>query len=118
NPIFALAIVDKFGKQYLGSCGLSLIDEYKRYEIFYSLLYRYWGNGYAIEAVKTLFNYAFNQSEVKNMVAYINPKNSRSWKVAERSGMMYLGQITHKETKEKAMYYVITKKEFKRQNYY
>ncbi|MBD3198099.1 MAG: GNAT family N-acetyltransferase, partial [Candidatus Lokiarchaeota archaeon] len=47
NPIFALAIVDKFGKQYLGSCGLSLIDEYKRYEIFYSLLYRYWGNGYA-----------------------------------------------------------------------
>jgi [ribosomal protein S5]-alanine N-acetyltransferase len=112
-----LAIVHRSGKQLLGFCGLFLHKNEKDIgNVYYALLSQYWGNGYAIEAMKTLFKYAFIKLELQKIVAYIQPENTRAWKVAERSGMKYMGQIIHQ--KHKFMLFNFTKRDFKAKIYY
>lgn len=111
------AIFHKSGKQILGFCGLSLHEnESDTGNVYYVLLSQYWGSGYAIEAMKTLFKYAFNKLKLQKIIAYIQPENTRAWKVAERSGMKYMGQVLHQ--KNKFMLFSFTKREFKAKIYY
>ncbi len=112
NPIFSLSIIHKISEEYLGSCGLSPIVNSKDIECYFSLLKEYWGNGYAVEAMKILFNYSFKTLALEKIIAYVNPNNRRSQKVAERAGMKYLGQISHSVTNDKVMYFSLTRKEF------
>lgn len=112
-----LAIIHNSGKQFLGLCGLSLLEEPKfTAEVFYALLSQYQGSGYAIESLKTLFKYAFKDLDLRKIIAHIRPGNTRAWKVAERSGMKYMGQISDND--QKYMVFTFNKKEFKAKIYY
>ncbi|HDZ19484.1 hypothetical protein LCGC14_0614230 [marine sediment metagenome] len=115
NSVFALAITQKDSGRYLGSCGLSPIENDNEVECFYALLPQFWGNGYAIESVKKLFEYAFTELNLSKIVAYVNPENTRSWKTAERVGMKYLGQIRPKNLSSEAMFFSIERNEFEDQ---
>ncbi len=116
DSIFALAIFHKNTGEYIGSCGLNTLNNNDRVECFYALLPQYWGNGFAIEAMKKLLEYTFSLKEITKVVAFINPKNSRSWKVAERIGMKYLGHVPYENITVKPMYFSIEKTEHQNQS--
>ncbi len=118
DEMLLLGIILKSGELFIGSCGLKLSSKDNDYNCFYALLPQYWGNGYAVESLKRLFDFAFNDLGADNISIYLHPENSRAWKVAERSGMMYLGQFKLKGEVYDQMYYHIEKKDYKTQQYY
>ncbi|MCO6478663.1 MAG: GNAT family N-acetyltransferase [Phaeodactylibacter sp.] len=95
EPIIALAIVDKENGYFMGSCGISPLEEDGVAECYYSLLPKYWGMGFATEAAKALVNYFLSLDEAKAIKAFVSPNNPRSIHVAERVGMKPLGEATH-----------------------
>ncbi|MDD0844451.1 GNAT family N-acetyltransferase [Pseudomonas sp. Gutcm_11s] len=47
----------------------------------------YWGQGYALEAARRSLQFAFEELELGEVVAFTTPANLRSWRVMERLGM-------------------------------
>jgi ribosomal-protein-alanine N-acetyltransferase len=116
--IIALIISEKDSRNFLGTCGLMASNENTEVECFYALLPHYRGNGFAIEAMLKLFEYAFITLEIPKIVAYIHPNSFHSWKVAERIGMKYLGHIQVQNFKSKAMFFSIERNEYETQRGY
>ncbi|MFX0138236.1 MAG: GNAT family N-acetyltransferase [Candidatus Hodarchaeota archaeon] len=112
GSIFALVISNKEIKEDIGSCGFTFSEENNETVCFYMLMPRFRGNGFAIEAMKKLIEYAFLNLNLPKLTIYINPKSSGIWKVAERTGMKYMGQIELNKIYSKAMFFSIEKKEF------
>ena len=50
-----------------------------------------WGKGYATEACKRLLRFAFEETPLKEVVATIDPENTASQRVLEKSGLIYEG---------------------------
>ena len=97
----------------LGAAGLFPLNEVKDgWSCFYALNPRYWGNGYAIEAVKALIRLAFETLDVSSMHVFIDRRNERGWKVAERVGMMYVGHVKHEKMKPNPMHFYMSRKDF------
>lgn len=118
NPIFALVIADKQSGFYLGSCGFFPLEKKDEIECYYALLPQFWGNGYAIEAMKKIFYYAFSELGTTIIKAFILPRNTRGWKTAERIGMKYMGDILLKKFSQRVMLFIIEKREFDNQHLY
>jgi RimJ/RimL family protein N-acetyltransferase len=87
-------------------------EKVKEIECHYALFPQYTGNGYAIEAMRRIFEYIFENYEFLKIVAYVEQGNTRGWKVAERSGMKYMGDIIHVGKKSKAMYFLLHKRDY------
>jgi len=115
HPILALIISTKQEGYYIGSCGLIPLEDGSGAEIFYIVFPKYRGYGYAIEAMKKLIEFAFKGLNLTRLITFIQPTNSRSWKVAERIGMKYLGHKQIRNISSKAMYFLIEKTEFEAQ---
>ncbi|MFX0076517.1 MAG: GNAT family N-acetyltransferase [Candidatus Hermodarchaeota archaeon] len=81
-------------------------------ECHYALFPQYTGNGYAIEAMRRIFEYLFENYEYLRIVAYVEQGNIRGWKVAERSGMKYMGDIFHTGKNSKVMYFLLNKSDY------
>jgi len=90
HPIHSYAIV-LHDATWVGSCGVSQVSEGGIWECYYSLLPRYWGNGYATEATTALLKHCFEHSAITEVRAYMSPDNVRSPAVATRLGMADLG---------------------------
>ena len=118
GPIFALMITTKESGNYIGFCGLINLKEDNEAECFYALLPRYRGHGFAIESVKKLIGYTFSELGLTRIIKFINPKDSRLWKVAERVGMKYMGHVQLDNISSKVMYFSIEKTEFEAQQFY
>ncbi|MFX1501752.1 MAG: GNAT family N-acetyltransferase [Promethearchaeota archaeon] len=118
HPLLTLAISTKFEDEIIGSCGLITQENGKDAEIFYTLLPRYRGYGYAIEAMKKLIEFAFIRLNLTKLMIFLHPNNSKAWRVAERVGMKYLGQREISTLSSKAMFFSIEKAEFDAQSYY
>jgi len=118
DPIFALAIINKENKNYIGTCGLISLRESTTVECFYALLPLYRGNGFAIESMLKLLEYSFEELKILKIVIFIHPNNTRAWKVAERIGMKYMGHIKHNNIVPKAMLFSIEEKEYKMQRFH
>ena len=112
--IISNALILKSTGVFLGFVGLITLEDNKPMECYYFLRPEYWGNGYAIESLKRFFEYAFSELELDKIVAYIDLGNTRGWKVAERSGMKYMGNILRKDTnlKKKSMFFLIDKNDY------
>ncbi|MFX1572645.1 MAG: GNAT family N-acetyltransferase [Promethearchaeota archaeon] len=118
KSITILVIQDKETENFLGFCGLKDLEDTISALTFYALLPKYRGYGYAIEFMKKLFEYAFIDLELSKIIALINPKHSKSWKVAERIGMKYMGHVKYKNYNPDPMLFTIEKIEFKAQRAY
>lgn len=114
DPIFAYAIAlpdDRF----IGSLGISQLPGISHlppdgvYECYYSLLPRYWKQGYATEATRALFDYCFEHDAVREIRAYMSPDNPDSAGVAERAGMRYQGLQTHPVFGNQGLLYTLTR---------
>jgi len=112
NQIFALAIIRKTDDQYVGAIGVIPVKGSTDVEVFYTLLPKYWGKGYATEATHRLLAYIFSESDVKRIVASINPQNKASERVAERVGMIDQGFVMKKLYGDRVKLYTLSKERF------
>ncbi|MDF2473304.1 MAG: HAD-superfamily hydrolase, subfamily variant 3 [Anaerocolumna sp.] len=98
--------------ELIGRCGIqnSVIEGKSEIELGYLLDRNHWGLGYAIECVKAILQFAFEELWIERIVAVIDPLNHRSIKVAEDVGMQYETQI--EKNNRKYSYYVITKERY------
>ena len=112
--VISYALILKSNGVFLGFCGLFTLEDNMQMECYYFLRPEHWGNGYVIESLRKIFEYAFSEPELDKIVAYIDQGNTRGWKVAERSGMKYMGNILRKDTnlKKKSMFFLIDKNDY------
>ena len=78
----------------------------------YMLGKEFWGKGYATEALRAVFEFAFEKMEIKRIDADHMSENVGSGKVMQKSGMQYIGKTTAKYEKNGVWHdadeYVIT----------
>ena len=115
NPILSLIIINKVTNDHIGSCGLRFLTNKKEAICFYYLIPLYRGSGYAIESMKKLMEYGFLKMDLSKISIFLNPKSKAVWKVAERTGMKYMGHVEIRGVHPKAMYFSIEKDEFNAQ---
>lgn len=114
NYIFSIIL--RNSNSFIGYCGLEIIDIKLQAKIFYALLSNFWGNGYGYEAIKQLIKFAFEELSLNKITAHISDGNARGWKVIEKEGLKYMGQID--VNNNKLMLFCINKKEYLNQNWY
>lgn len=87
---FAIVVSDKL----IGGCGLRIMHhEYRTAEVGYVLGSKYWGKGYAVEAVQLLFRLAFKDLSLHRIYATCNALNLRSERVMQKLGMRKEGHF-------------------------
>ncbi len=98
-----MALISKKTKEFIGLSGLLVqeIDGFQELEIAYSLLPKYWKQGYAIEAASQCKLYAIANKLALSAISIIHVANIPSQKVALKNGMKldtttdYLGNPVH-----------------------
>ncbi len=79
------------GPEFIGFVGLNEVGFEAHFtpavEVGWRLHKDHWGNGYATEAARTAVNFAFNELELREIVAMTATRNERSRRVMERLGM-------------------------------
>lgn len=78
--------------ELIGQCGLLIqeIDGEKMIEVGYSILPKFWRQGYATEAAKKCRDFAFENNLTNQLVSVIHHKNTGSSRVAKNNGMTIL----------------------------
>ena len=114
HTYFATEIIDS--GEFIGFIGLAF-QEYETnftpaIDIGWRLKKSAWGNGYATEGAKRCLDFAFNDLNVKEVIATCTEKNHPSENVMKKIGMMKKGAFNHPELKmfpeyEKCIYYRI-----------
>lgn len=74
----------------IGACGIAMQDEAAP-EIGYWLGVKYWGHGYATEAVRALIDYAFTELEHESLQAGARVTNPASRRILEKCGFQWTG---------------------------
>ena len=79
-------------EKFIGLAGMTLTaDRFKMGEIWYNLMPRYWGNGYATEVARRLIRFGFEDLNLHRIEAGVATENKRSIKVLEKAGMSIEG---------------------------
>lgn len=89
-----MAVVEKKSNRMIGQCGLTF-QNYNSVlvpEIGYLLNREYWHQGYAIEAARSIKEYAFNVLGLDEVFSIIRDTNEASKKLAIRNGMVKVGE--------------------------
>jgi RimJ/RimL family protein N-acetyltransferase len=91
---YQAAIGLKPGGEMIGDCAFHILPEDARQaEIGFTLAHKYWGYGYASEAVHSLLNYLFGEMGLHRVRAICDIKNTASEKVLKRLGMRREGHF-------------------------
>jgi RimJ/RimL family protein N-acetyltransferase len=64
-------------------------------EIGFSFNHRFWGCGYATEAVHAALGFAFSTLKLHRVFAGVDTRNDRSWRLMERVGMRREAHFIH-----------------------
>ena len=82
-------IVNKKTNEFIGQCGLLVqtVDGIKELEIGYSILPKYWRQGYATEAAQKCKSFAKDNNFAESLISTIHLNNIPSQKVALNNGM-------------------------------
>ena len=85
---FAWIVSLKKTNEIIGLCGMFLTaDKFKMGEIYYKLIPKLWGNGYATEIAKSLVNFGFNDLKLHRIEAGAAVENIKSLRVLDKIGM-------------------------------
>ena len=82
----ALMMEDRLSGACLGQVGINSAPPFPGHELGWLVYPEAEGKGYAYEAALAMRDWAFNTFGLKTLVSYIDPKNSKSRKLAERLG--------------------------------
>lgn len=83
----------------IGDCGLDIIKGLEgttEIQIGWHVRRDLWGQGLATEAALACRDYGFDHLGLSQLSALIHPENIASRRVAEKIGMVLLGQIEHR----------------------
>ncbi|MEZ4853371.1 GNAT family N-acetyltransferase [Flavobacterium sp.] len=99
NGIGRFAMITKNSNKFVGWCGLKFITEEENnhshfYEIGYRLKEEFWGKGYAYEAAKAWYSYAFTILKVDTLYASAHIDNKGSRRILEKLGLQFKNEYT------------------------
>jgi len=85
---YCWTIHNKTHEQFVGVAGMNVsADKFRIGEIYYKLLPKYWGQGYATEATKIIIIFGFTKLKLHRIKAGVATENHRSIMVLEKVGM-------------------------------
>lgn len=85
---YDFAVVEKESGKMIGTCGFTSFDlANNSAEVGYVLSPRFWGKGYAAEALRCVMRFGFRELELHRMEAKIIDGNIASMRVVEKCGM-------------------------------
>ena len=84
------AIHAKSDGEFLGWCGLKLIQETGVIDLGYRLLKSAWGNGYATEAAAHSIQYGLHELKLEVITGMAHVENMASLRVLGKIGMQFL----------------------------
>ena len=87
-------IVLKSTGELIGSGGIYYRPEDDLWTIGYNLRKDQWGNGYAVEMIRALLEFAGNRREIRGIQGTFAAENRRSRRVMEKLGMAWVEDIT------------------------
>lgn len=92
-------LMDRNTGELIGQCGLLVqkVDNIRELEIGYSILPKFWNQGYATEAARKCKEYAFQNNFTNSLISIIHINNIQSEKVARKNGMDLDKQTLFKE---------------------
>ena len=83
-----IAITLKPTQALIGDCAFKIHFQHARQAtIGITLAQRFHGKGFALEAIATLLNYAFEELSLHRVCADTDPRNTAAWRLLERLGM-------------------------------
>jgi RimJ/RimL family protein N-acetyltransferase len=82
-------VVLKKTYESIGMCGLIKRDTLEDVDIGYAFLPKFWGQGYAVEAARSVKAYAKDAIGLKRIVAITDPANDSSIRVLEKIGLRF-----------------------------
>jgi len=87
-----LAVELKDSGEFIGMGGILLweLNGKKEHEIAFSIIPKYWNNGYATEIAQTIKNYCFKNIDANRFISIVHVENIASAKVAKKNGMHVL----------------------------
>jgi RimJ/RimL family protein N-acetyltransferase len=89
---FGRWLIETFAGRFLGYCGVMAVSENHplgpHHEIGWRLLHDVWGHGYATEAAYACLEDAFRRVQLREVLAYTAPDNTRSQAVMKRLGLI------------------------------
>ncbi|MGX1929672.1 GNAT family N-acetyltransferase [Flagellimonas sp. 2504JD4-2] len=93
------ALILKATGALVGICGLLVqtVDEIEELEIGYSVLPKFWQQGFAIEAAQKCKTFAFENNYAASLISIIHVDNIPSQKVASKNGMHLDKTTTYKD---------------------
>jgi RimJ/RimL family protein N-acetyltransferase len=77
----------------IGICGLVKRDTLKNVDVGFSMLERYWGNGYAFEAASAMMEYGRTTLGIDRIVGVTAPGNLASIRLLEKLGLEFQRKI-------------------------
>ncbi|MBQ9922850.1 MAG: GNAT family N-acetyltransferase [Clostridia bacterium] len=94
GEVFDWALVNKAENKMIGTCGFVRFDtENNAAEVGYVVSDKYWGKGYAAEALKRVIAFGFDELSLNRIYARHMMGNERSGRVMQKCGMRYEGII-------------------------
>lgn len=119
REFYAYAVVRCDTREWLGQCGLTVLSSDTSAFAWYSLLPKYWGQGYMTEAVEALLYAGATEFKLKQLFAECHPQNQASIRVMQKAGLQYQGNdqmanVTGKT--EERVRYGLTGRELERLN--
>lgn len=88
----SMVVVDKPSHNYIATVRFKYFDEVEHLagmvEIGWRVVKNCWNNGYATEISRKIFDVAFNQLNLNEVIAIVSEHNKASIRVLEKSGMV------------------------------
>lgn len=81
-------IFDKVSKEFLGRCGFGPIET-GEIEVGYLITRKFWGIGYASEALNALLDWSKKNIEADYIIAFAPLRHEASQRVMEKCGMKF-----------------------------
>jgi len=107
QPDFDLwPVLEKASGKIVGDCGIidKEVDGKTEYEVVYVFARSCWGKGYATEAAVAMKSCAFRQLGLKRIIALIDPDNTKSERVAEKTGLRHEKDTIRPDGKKMKVY--------------
>lgn len=107
-----MAVIRKDNDNFIGACALSKnVDS--EYEIGYRFDETHWGKGYGKEIASGLVKYAFQELNLKQIVAYVNKENYSSVKILEGLNFRNISEYIENDTNDLVLYYKMINPNYK-----
>jgi RimJ/RimL family protein N-acetyltransferase len=116
---FELAVVLKSENRVIGGCGIRVVNPaLAEGDLGYGFNRRYWGKGFATEAVKALVIFGFKKLKLHRLWATCDNRNKASVRVLEKAGLRFEGlkreNLFQKGRWRDTRLYAVLEKDFKK----